>query len=152
MHPPSATLPPTDHPPWRRPSSGCRSPKEVRHGRPGYRRSPNRPAAARAGPAGGLSRLDPGVLPPVCPGRPRAGTPVTAAPQPASRPTGSTSSVRPGDAPGPPAGELRLAVVMNGGVSLAIWMGGVAHELDLLRRASARDEVPAGTSGPSGRD
>src|SRR4051812_46017934 len=37
------------------------------------------------------------------------------------------------------AGELRLAVVMNGGVSLAVWMGGGAHELDLLRRASARN-------------
>ncbi|GAA0957308.1 DUF3376 domain-containing protein [Actinocorallia libanotica] len=32
--------------------------------------------------------------------------------------------------------EVRLALVMNGGVSLAVWMGGVAHELDLLRRAS----------------
>ncbi|MFI1352360.1 DUF3376 domain-containing protein [Streptomyces sp. NPDC020898] len=32
--------------------------------------------------------------------------------------------------------EIRLALVMNGGVSLAVWMGGVAHELDLLRRAS----------------
>ncbi|MFI0155762.1 patatin-like protein [Streptomyces lydicus] len=35
--------------------------------------------------------------------------------------------------------ELRLALVMNGGVSLAVWMGGVAHELDLLRRASRGD-------------
>ncbi|MFG3480131.1 DUF3376 domain-containing protein [Streptomyces sp. NPDC047980] len=33
--------------------------------------------------------------------------------------------------------EVRLALVMNGGVSLAVWMGGVAHELDLLRRASS---------------
>ncbi|MGW3570165.1 DUF3376 domain-containing protein [Streptomyces sp. NPDC000941] len=32
--------------------------------------------------------------------------------------------------------ETRLALVMNGGVSLAVWMGGVAHEIDLLRRAS----------------
>src|SRR3954468_10983534 len=40
------------------------------------------------------------------------------------------------------AGELRLAVVMNGGVSLAVWMGGVAHELDLLRRASAANTDP----------
>ena len=31
--------------------------------------------------------------------------------------------------------ELRLAVVMTGGVSLAIWMGGVAAELDQLVRA-----------------
>jgi len=34
-----------------------------------------------------------------------------------------------------PAGpELRLGVVMTGGVSLAVWMGGVAYELDRLRR------------------
>jgi predicted acylesterase/phospholipase RssA len=32
--------------------------------------------------------------------------------------------------------NLRLALVMNGGVSLAVWMGGVTHEIDLLRRAS----------------
>lgn len=32
--------------------------------------------------------------------------------------------------------ELRLAVVLNGGVSLAVWMGGVAQELDALRRAA----------------
>ncbi|MGP3927959.1 DUF3376 domain-containing protein [Streptomyces sp. 8N616] len=32
--------------------------------------------------------------------------------------------------------EIRLALVMNGGVSLAVWMGGVTHEIDLLRRAS----------------
>jgi predicted acylesterase/phospholipase RssA len=34
------------------------------------------------------------------------------------------------------ASEVRLAIVMNGGVSLAVWMGGVTHEIDLLRRAS----------------
>src|ERR1700744_2990744 len=28
--------------------------------------------------------------------------------------------------------EVRLAVVMTGGVSLAVWMGGVARELNLL--------------------
>ncbi len=33
--------------------------------------------------------------------------------------------------------ELRLAVVMNGGVSLAVWMGGVTAELDNLRTAEA---------------
>lgn len=32
--------------------------------------------------------------------------------------------------------ELRLALVMNGGVSLAVWMGGVTRELDLVRRAA----------------
>ncbi|WP_248826298.1 DUF3376 domain-containing protein [Frankia umida] len=35
--------------------------------------------------------------------------------------------------------EVRLALVMNGGVSLAVWMGGVTHEIDLLRRASCCD-------------
>lgn len=55
--------------------------------------------------------------------------------------------------------ELRFAVVLNGGVSLAVWMGGVAHELDQLTRLggayggllrelglSARVDVIAGTS------
>ena len=32
--------------------------------------------------------------------------------------------------------EHRLALVMNGGVSLAVWMGGVACEIDNVRRAS----------------
>lgn len=32
--------------------------------------------------------------------------------------------------------EHRLALVMNGGVSLAVWMGGVAREIDDARRAS----------------
>ncbi|MEU8927964.1 DUF3376 domain-containing protein [Kitasatospora sp. NPDC048545] len=39
------------------------------------------------------------------------------------------------------AEEVRLALVLNGGVSLAVWMGGVTHELDLLRRASRGDPV-----------
>ena len=30
---------------------------------------------------------------------------------------------------------VRLAMVMNGGVSLAVWMGGVTHEIDRIRRA-----------------
>jgi patatin-related protein len=30
---------------------------------------------------------------------------------------------------------VRLALVMNGGVSLAVWMGGVTHEIDRIRRA-----------------
>jgi hypothetical protein len=38
--------------------------------------------------------------------------------------------------------EIRLALVLNGGVSLAVWMGGVAHELDLARRASAGPNAP----------
>lgn len=32
--------------------------------------------------------------------------------------------------------EHRLALVMNGGVSLAVWMGGGAREIDNARRAS----------------
>ncbi|MDQ0833674.1 putative acylesterase/phospholipase RssA [Streptomyces achromogenes] len=39
--------------------------------------------------------------------------------------------------------EVRLALVMNGGVSLAVWMGGVTHEIDLLRRASRGDDLSA---------
>ena len=33
--------------------------------------------------------------------------------------------------------ETRFALVLNGGVSLAVWMGGVTHELNRLRLASA---------------
>lgn len=44
--------------------------------------------------------------------------------------------------------EVRIALVMNGGVSLAVWMAGVTHEIDLLRRASAGgDDVPADVPG-----
>lgn len=32
--------------------------------------------------------------------------------------------------------EYKLALVMNGGVGLAVWMGGVACEIDNVRRAS----------------
>ena len=55
--------------------------------------------------------------------------------------------------------EVRFAVVLNGGVSLAVWMGGVVLELDRLTRAgttyqplldlvgcTARADVIAGTS------
>lgn len=38
--------------------------------------------------------------------------------------------------------ELRLALVLNGGVSLAVWISGVIHEVDRLRRAS--HGAPAG--------
>ena len=34
----------------------------------------------------------------------------------------------------PASDELRLALVLNGGVSLAIWMSGVVAEIDALRR------------------
>jgi predicted acylesterase/phospholipase RssA len=43
--------------------------------------------------------------------------------------------------------EVRLALVLNGGLSLAVWMGGVTNEIDLLRRASVHDPVAAGTAG-----
>jgi predicted acylesterase/phospholipase RssA len=39
--------------------------------------------------------------------------------------------------------EVRLALVLNGGVSLAVWMGGVVHELDLARRASLGLDPPS---------
>ena len=54
--------------------------------------------------------------------------------------------------------KLRLAVTMSGGVSLAVWMGGVAREINLLTQASdlrrrGPDEVavPA-LAGPSAGD
>ena len=37
-----------------------------------------------------------------------------------------------------PLEELRLALVLNGGVSLAVWMGGTTRELDDLVRANRR--------------
>lgn len=39
--------------------------------------------------------------------------------------------------------EVRVALVMNGGVSLAVWMAGVTHELDLARRANTEGTPPA---------
>ncbi|MFD4032614.1 DUF3376 domain-containing protein [Streptomyces sp. NPDC058637] len=47
--------------------------------------------------------------------------------------------------------EIRLALVMNGGVSLAVWIGGVTHELDLLRRASQRLPLPGVQAEEEGR-
>ncbi|WP_328978489.1 patatin-like protein [Streptomyces canus] len=44
--------------------------------------------------------------------------------------------------------EIRLALVLNGGVSLAVWMGGVIHELDLIRRASRGDHSHAPEDEP----
>lgn len=44
--------------------------------------------------------------------------------------------------------EVRVAMVLNGGVSLAIWMGGVTHELNLVRLAS-RGSVVDGTTAES---
>jgi predicted acylesterase/phospholipase RssA len=43
----------------------------------------------------------------------------------------------------PPVQEVRVAMALNGGVSLAVWMGGCAVELDRARRANApADETP----------
>jgi predicted acylesterase/phospholipase RssA len=40
----------------------------------------------------------------------------------------------------PAAEELRIAIALNGGVSLAVWMGGCAVELDRARRANRQAE------------
>jgi patatin-related protein len=44
--------------------------------------------------------------------------------------------------------ELRLAITLTGGVSLAIWMGGVAREIDLLVQASDRRPEPRAKAAP----
>ncbi len=46
--------------------------------------------------------------------------------------------------------EVRFAVAMSGGVSLAVWMGGVAREINLLQQASnvRLHEAAAGPGGP----
>ena len=46
------------------------------------------------------------------------------------------------DLSGVPPEEVRFGVVLNGGVSLAVWMGGVALELDRLVKAQARNDEP----------
>lgn len=45
--------------------------------------------------------------------------------------------------------EIRLALTFTGGVSLAVWMGGVARELDLLVQASAQRRVSGRPEEPS---
>ena len=47
-----------------------------------------------------------------------------------------------------PTQELRLAVTMTGGVSLAIWMGGVARELNLLYIASRHGDTASEPRNP----
>lgn len=42
--------------------------------------------------------------------------------------------------------EYRVALVFNGGVSLAVWMSGVVREIDLIRRASCGEELSASSS------
>lgn len=46
------------------------------------------------------------------------------------------SAPPPSAAPEQPSAELRLAVTFTGGVSLAVWMGGMAREMNLLLAAS----------------
>jgi predicted acylesterase/phospholipase RssA len=48
--------------------------------------------------------------------------------------------------PDPRWEEVRLAMGLNGGVSLAVWMGGVAVELDCARRARYAPEPPSAES------
>jgi patatin-related protein len=43
--------------------------------------------------------------------------------------------------------EQRIALVLNGGVSLAVWMAGVVYEIDLLRRASTAKFEPGDPDG-----
>ena len=46
------------------------------------------------------------------------------------------SDIAPRSHPAPVAGqELRLALAMRGGVSLAVWIGGAVSEIERLRRA-----------------
>jgi hypothetical protein len=44
--------------------------------------------------------------------------------------------------------ELRLALVFNGGVSLAVWMGGAAKEIDRFRRAFSGPPADQATLAP----
>jgi patatin-related protein len=58
--------------------------------------------------------------------------------------------------PGPHSQDLRVAVAMTGGVSLAVWIGGVVRELNLLQQASWLRAVgesgdQGGTAGPDER-
>ena len=48
--------------------------------------------------------------------------------------------------------ELRIALAMRGGVSLAVWMGGACSEIDSLRRAASQGSQPEpGTVGDTYR-
>ncbi len=54
-------------------------------------------------------------------------------------------SAGPATRPGPHTQDLRVAVAMTGGVSLAVWIGGVTRELNLLQQAAwLRDSAPDG--------
>ncbi len=47
--------------------------------------------------------------------------------------------------------EIRIAIAWNGGVSLAVWMGGVAVELDCARRAAFGEEDAGTRDAPAPR-
>jgi predicted acylesterase/phospholipase RssA len=49
-----------------------------------------------------------------------------------------------------PRREVRLALVLNGGVSLAIWIGGVTKEIDELRLSSEPEKHRRQGMGPTG--
>ncbi|MFC4056993.1 patatin-like protein, partial [Planomonospora corallina] len=53
----------------------------------------------------------------------------------------------PAAVPGDDREDIRLAVVLNGGVSLAVWMGGVTAEINRLAASS-----PGGPADPGGPD
>lgn len=57
--------------------------------------------------------------------------------------TAEAASIPPPDYAGTDRQNLRLAVVITGGVSLAIWMGGVARELNLLLHHGEPASEPA---------
>ncbi len=59
----------------------------------------------------------------------------------------AAQSAGPGSTVVPPE-EIRFAVVLNGGVSLAVWMGGTMVELDRLAKARAGPDQPACTQPP----
>jgi patatin-related protein len=46
--------------------------------------------------------------------------------------------------------ELRIALSMRGGVSLAVWIGGAVEEIDRLTRSKAQRHDPAKPLGPTG--
>jgi patatin-related protein len=117
----------------------------------------NRPAGAepagRADPADPAGRAEPAEPAGADPaGRAEPAEPAGADPAGRAEPAGRADPAEPAGraepVPASPATqELRLAVVLTGGVSLAIWMGGVCREIDLLNQASDPDGVaPPGRS------
>ncbi len=120
---------------------------------PGHDAAARRPPSSSAGDPPASSPVDAGAL---AAGR-VATSPVRANPGQASPPAPPSPLDLHDD---PNAEQLRFAMVLNGGVSLAIWMGGAVHEVDRLTRGEgsayrrlldwtrsvARVDVIAGTS------